>query len=82
MASLSLMSIPASANTAVLPGSRPRTSTSTATATQVWPNPVPLECGAIRLHQERQVAAKHGRGGAGQKFQPSVSLASFNCFTP
>lgn len=72
----SLMSIPASANaTTVLPGSRPWSST----ASQVWPNPVPLDTGVIRLHrhQEKQVpASKHGRAGAaaGQKFPPSVSV--------
>lgn len=76
MASLSLMSIPASANAAILPGSRPRGSGGGGTAAHVWPNPLPLECGVIRLLLEKQAAAKQGGAGVGQKFQSSVSLCT------
>lgn len=60
---------------AVLPGSRPRGGGSS--AVQLWPNPVPLECGVIRL-PEKLSAAKLGHSASasasgGQKFSNNVS---------
>lgn len=71
MASSSPVSVPTSANAASLPGSRSRGSGGS--TIHLWPNPVPLECGVIRLLPEKQTTAKRGAGG-GQKFPPSVSL--------
>ena len=67
--------VPGSANAAHLPGSRSKGGNSS--VIHIWPNPLPLECGVIRLQEKLSTAAgatKHGGSASGgQKFPLKVS---------
>lgn len=72
-----MATFPSGASASLLPGSRPR---GLEGGTHLWPNPVPLECGVIRLLEKQR--SKHGSpsagGAGGQKFPTNVSwLASY-----
>lgn len=54
-----------------LPGSRHKGSTSS-NAVQLWPNPIPLECGVIRLLEKLPAKLGH-TSSSGQKFSSNVS---------
>ena len=58
-------SVPESANAALLPGSR-------SSMIHIWPTPLPLECGVIRL-QEKLAASLKQHGTGGQRFPLKVS---------
>lgn len=59
---------------AFLPGSRPRGGGSS--TAQLWPNPVPLECGVIRLPEKLSTAKLGHTASGGQKFPINVSEGS------
>ncbi len=69
---------PGSANAAALPGSRSRGGS--CGMIHIWPNPLPLEYGVIRLQQEKLAAGIKGghatvAAAGGQKFPLKVSSA-------